>query len=127
LGSTAKILDNFLKICASEIPLFGTMAAHMVKFAIPNDIDYCFEIKDYRAAQAKYRFSGAERKDTWGLMDFIGTLSEVKGAVGTMVKIMGIVDKVKYAEKIAVAVKAYNEAAAKFDSLIRKHVGNSRQ
>jgi len=34
------------------------------------------------------------------------------------------VDKIKYAEKIAVAVKAYNEATAKFDSLLRKTVGD---
>jgi hypothetical protein len=120
-----KALGDFYKLCDAELPGMGMVAGHMVGYVIPDDVDYCFEVKDYRDTSARYRFSGTEHKDSWGLMQLFSVLSEVKGVVGTVIKIMKGANKgTKTLEGVAKAVDAYKAAAQKFDTLLRRYAGN---
>ncbi len=121
-----KLLDKFYQIITAEIlPGAGDVARHMVEYVVPGDVDYCFEVKDYINTTALYRFLGTEHADSYGILDAIKLLSQLKGVVGVVFKIINTAGNVGgKAQKLAKVVDAYNEAAQKFDGLIRKYTSN---
>jgi hypothetical protein len=92
--------DKLLKPFLTAIgPFYSLVGKTLVAFVIPQDADYCYEIKDYRSTHALYRFSGVEHKFSLSLMDLLGLLASLYSVLKTVNDILSKEGKVeKWAE-----------------------------
>lgn len=120
-----KALGKAFDICDDLLPLLGPAAGYMVSVMIPRDVDYCFDIRDYRQTTARYRFHGIEHRASLGILDLLGYLSRARGVVTTIFDVIKKLNKgFKYIQEAEKALKEYNEAIKRVEPFLRKTAGD---
>jgi hypothetical protein len=129
VGIGLKVVQFLLKKLNVLKPLFEVLGApeflaaqHFIGFMIPDDADYCYEVKNVRDVHALYRWHGLVHNDSFGIMELLGflvKLASVAKAVAALVSSVGTLGKIATALN-----KATEEVIDKAADFLRPHLGD---
>ena len=101
-------IEKFLKQVDTALGPEGKAVKIIVKWMVPAEIDSCYEVKNWMEVHALYRFNGSGHSFDFGIMDFVGLIGEVVGAMKGVIKVISAILKIPgQAEKTIAFIEKY--------------------